>query len=603
MNQRIVTSLLAYLLLVLLGCESSRREQPDDEPADSIALAYQAANLQIKILRDSLLHATKGSESALATESTADSLKSVRRKAMAHIQSLEKNIYQLEAELHAYSDSLHQVKSLHTTKKNAAPTRNKALDSLTLAHRTAEKTIKRLQDSLVLLRTAYLHKQDSIKELSDVLHQMQTAHQEQQRATEDRRQLQTTAEREALSQEVLRLADRLKQEQLKVAELTDTLALVRKQLHRQPVQKKLPPGTTALSEAFKILLQAKRVEESDPTLALQLMQEALKLSKDSALVAEASRMYHTHYFYQHLLHLDQPITSFSQSKDRLIVLAGDKAYLYTQTDQALVLSRSFTGISAVHVSTPQNILLLGDKDGNVHLYNLQHDKLQKTLKAHDQAITALAFAGQLNAYIITGSQDKTLQIINKRHEKTSRLVGHRSGIRSIDINVKYGMIAAASGDAEPRIWNFDGKLMLKLPPHAGESSIVRIAATGERLLTAGSETIRLWDQHGNLKALLKGHNDAVTAGAFANRSGRAATGDLDGKIIWWDENGLPLHTLTGHSEKITSLQFSEDDKWLYSASEDGTIRQWLLSKPDTPDYSIIAPLSKAKKAAHQISDY
>ena len=66
--------------------------------------------------------------------------------------------------------------------------------------------------------------------------------------------------------------------------------------------------------------------------------------------------------------------------------------------------------------------------------------------------------------------------------------------------------------------------------------------------------------------------------AFIGYLFAAATGNT---IYIWTVNGTteqpsqPL-ILRGHKEAINALAFSPDNQWLWSASSDGTVRQWPL---------------------------
>jgi len=54
-----------------------------------------------------------------------------------------------------------------------------------------------------------------------------------------------------------------------------------------------------------------------------------------------------------------------------------------------------------------------------------------------------------------------------------------------------------------------------------------------------------------------------------------ALGDIDGNVLVYDFNTLkPLNRLTGHTARINSIQFDKNNRYLATASNDGTILMW-----------------------------
>jgi WD40 repeat protein len=63
--------------------------------------------------------------------------------------------------------------------------------------------------------------------------------------------------------------------------------------------------------------------------------------------------------------------------------------------------------------------------------------------------------------------------------------------------------------------------------------------------------------------------------AFSPSGTLLALGRSDGNVRLVDTTtGLPVAELKGHTASVTSLAFSEDGRWLTTASSDGTIRLW-----------------------------
>jgi WD40 repeat protein len=78
-----------------------------------------------------------------------------------------------------------------------------------------------------------------------------------------------------------------------------------------------------------------------------------------------------------------------------------------------------------------------------------------------------------------------------------------------------------------------------------------------------------------------GHQGAVRTTIFASDSRRWMSGGADGVVrIWGDSASGLAKELAGHSEGITTLALSGDGRWLFSASDDRTIRRWDLNAKD-----------------------
>lgn len=89
--------------------------------------------------------------------------------------------------------------------------------------------------------------------------------------------------------------------------------------------------------------------------------------------------------------------------------------------------------------------------------------------------------------------------------------------------------------------------------------------------------VKVWDvSTGTLKVALKGHEGPVGALAvFHSSSGRILTGSGDATVRAWDlERNRCDCVMEGHSGPVLSLVISSDDRRVYSASSDASIRVW-----------------------------
>ena len=105
----------------------------------------------------------------------------------------------------------------------------------------------------------------------------------------------------------------------------------------------------------------------------------------------------------------------------------------------------------------------------------------------------------------------------------------------------------------------------------GDGFIITIRLSGQN--------IRLYDfASGELKALLKGHSDAVVGLAFSPDSTRLISGGGDFSAIIWDvTNKKLLHRLEGHTAPTYAVGFSADGARAVTGSEDTTLRLWRVA--------------------------
>ena len=100
----------------------------------------------------------------------------------------------------------------------------------------------------------------------------------------------------------------------------------------------------------------------------------------------------------------------------------------------------------------------------------------------------------------------------------------------------------------------------------------------DRDLIEGSK-IRLYDfASGQLKAVLKGHRDAVSGLAFSPDGKKLISGSADKSAIVWDiETQTLLHRLEGHRGPIYAVGFTPDGQRAVTGSVDKTLRLWKVA--------------------------
>ncbi|MBW4527747.1 MAG: caspase family protein [Phormidium tanganyikae FI6-MK23] len=118
----------------------------------------------------------------------------------------------------------------------------------------------------------------------------------------------------------------------------------------------------------------------------------------------------------------------------------------------------------------------------------------------------------------------------------------------------------------------------RLKGHEAEVTSVAFSRDGQRIVSGGLDTVRLWDARTGqaIGQPLKGHSAVVASVAFSSDGQRIVSGSGDNTVRLWDARtgqaiGQPLK---GHSSLVTSVAFSPDGQRIVSGSEDETVRLW-----------------------------
>ncbi|KAJ9094641.1 hypothetical protein QFC19_007854 [Naganishia cerealis] len=170
-----------------------------------------------------------------------------------------------------------------------------------------------------------------------------------------------------------------------------------------------------------------------------------------------------------------------------------------------------------NLSTPSYpVLITGSYDRTVRVWNLDTGEVVRVLNGHTRAVRALQFD---QVMLVTGSMDRTLKVWNWRTGECVRtLEGHTDGV--VCLNYNKGTLASGSADAVIKIWNI---------------------ATGDCYA-------------------LRGHQGWVNS------------------VLLWDGKSSPSEQSVQDTSLSTSVQPSraESKSFLFSASDDGTIKLWDL---------------------------
>ena len=255
------------------------------------------------------------------------------------------------------------------------------------------------------------------------------------------------------------------------------------------------------------------------------------------------------------------ITALAFSEDNTILISldtfGDIIYWDVDTGSQLLDPRNVDTYEVAALSQNGSTAAIGDKNGTqIHLWDTTTGKRRVTLNGHtnffkegpdedekEADIQAIAFTLD-GKTLVSGSEDKTVQLWNTKGTKRSTLRGHQGWVTAVAFSSDGAIVA--SGDT--------------------------------------NKVIKVWDVDTGLeRAMLIGHKNTINALTFAPDgtspySGCLASGSADGTIRFWDpETGQELITFTaGHIEWVKTIAFFVDGTTLASAAFNGTVEIWSL---------------------------
>jgi WD40 repeat protein len=128
----------------------------------------------------------------------------------------------------------------------------------------------------------------------------------------------------------------------------------------------------------------------------------------------------------------------------------------------------------------------------------------------------------------------------------------------------------------------DGERLVNLQTDGTEIEKLAVSTDGERIAGAMSDrTIRVWDVHGGLVKILRGHSDLVLDVAFSPDGSELASASYDKTIRIWQLATGRHRVIRGHTGGVAGVAWRGPEQ-VVSASYDGTVQLWPVPTLDPP---------------------
>jgi WD40 repeat protein len=283
------------------------------------------------------------------------------------------------------------------------------------------------------------------------------------------------------------------------------------------------------------------------------------------------------------------IDSLAVSADGRRVAAGffegrDIAYFDSDIGEKMTrLAGHGAQVETLAMTPDGRLLVSGDKNGGLRLWNLDSRSCMSMLAGHYGGIRSVAVTPD-GKTVISGSEDRTVRVWDvKMREQRQVLMGNLTTIQALAISPDGRTFASGGADSSIILWDLDTGLpqqtligltrSVSCLNHSSDELLVACTDHDEKLVrlrkftpdgTCSTSQIRLIEHRKNAATAVSPNHSLIAIG------GRKT-------ICLYDAaSGRLIRKLFGHTDFAPGLKFSPDGRWLFSASAslDKTWRIW-----------------------------
>ena len=384
--------------------------------------------------------------------------------------------------------------------------------------------------------------------------------------------------------------------------------------------KKFAVWSGVASKTEELVSQALQMMDKDPTIALNLANQALEIDTDNESAKQVIYLlYKENIFYKNILTDSIAANAIAFSPDNQFVAFADRDFVFikdvngTQTYirklhdgviNDLVFENSFTLLS---VGDDNKIMRWKFKGNNAKVTEIDHTNRVTNDDNKPADINAIDVSPG-GRYIVVGRGEKASDclLIDTRSDTTYVLDNTDGRIHDVAFSkpdstsvtpLFHKTLIVAGGDddvilvydletrqlqAESRaIDKNTAKDIYSVAINSKNSNIVaardhdviqvfNIVPNDNKKFSPLDYTLSRVDN-------LKEHSDKVRCLRFSNDGGLMLSASVDKTIILWDtDNWEPLYRLKGHTKRVYKAEFSENGRYIASTGFDGKVIIWNL---------------------------
>jgi WD40 repeat protein len=268
---------------------------------------------------------------------------------------------------------------------------------------------------------------------------------------------------------------------------------------------------------------------------------------------------------------------------KYLAVATDKVKIYIWDLKLNKIRYSIEGFFPCEFSPDGKELMTMSYTTNMACWDTDTWKKKYEYKTEYELIQKIAYSPD-GKYVAGAGYQNVVKIWDRSNQKLiKKLKGHTAGILALDFHPTKPIIASGSHDGTLKIWDFEkGEELNSFSDQTISISGVKFNFDGSLLASSAWDKSILIRNTADWSIIntLKGHSNTVmgvdfnkTGSVVVSYSGNNSVDKADNSLIFWNVNtGEQICQIKDHESGINKAFFDLDADYVFSGSDDGTIK-------------------------------
>lgn len=249
-------------------------------------------------------------------------------------------------------------------------------------------------------------------------------------------------------------------------------------------------------------------------------------------------------------------------------------------------------ITSAHSNSSLKFIVSTDARGHIKIWDWVKNS-SRNFTSISKAISS-SYLAKDDSYLILGTQDGDIILINLTTEKLSTFKSHDSAIRAITLNDAMTIMMTDSSDFKIAVWDFPTiQLKYFMRGHTNLVTKILILSDTKAISGGADSSIKIWSlKRKKASSTLLRHDSAITCLSVSSNKESLFSADSKGAIHVWNlKNKQHESSFCVHEASICNLHVSKDDLYLISADLSGRVSFWHLPSRQRITYIHIGNIS------------